>query len=311
MGAAYHAGVLTALADAGFDARDAEIIVGTSAGSSTGAIIRAGFPPKDLANRTLGKSISPEASALVALTGGPPALDLRPKPISGIPRPASPSLLLKASGSPGKVLAGILPTGQISADVIGERINMLYDQSQWPEAPLWICAVDLDNGERVVFGRDRHDASIGVAVQASSAIPGFFEPVIHDGSRYVDGGVHSATNADLLADLELDLVVAISPMSATSERPPPGLPTARPLHSLRLAKEVKHIRNNGTKVLTFQPRPSEVSAMGRNAMDPSRRKATTRAALKSAHERLASSAVAERLEILQACSQLQRAAKPR
>lgn len=298
VGAAYHAGVLTALAEAGFDARDAAIIVGTSAGSSTAAILRAGFPPIDLANRTLGKPISPEARVLVRRSGGPPALDMRPRPVSGIPRPASPGLLLRSNGRPAKALAGLLPSGTISADAIGERINLLYGEAPWPDSQIWICAVDLDSGDRVVFGRDNHDLSIGVAVQASSAIPGFFRPVVHDGKRYVDGGVHSPTNADLVAGLELDIVVIVSPMSATSDRQSSSLPTARPLHGMRLAREVKRIRASGTEVLTFQPTPAEVSVMGPNAMDPSRREATTLASLESARTRLADKKVAERLEML-------------
>lgn len=298
VGAAYHSGVLTALAEAGFDARDADIIVGTSAGSSTAAILRAGFPPLDLAARSLGEPISTEAAALVGRTSGPPALDMRPKPLSGIPRPASPGLLFRSDGRPAKALAGLLPSGTVSADVIGERINLLYGETPWPDSHLWICAVDLERGDRVVFGRDKTDASIGVAVQASSAIPGFFKPVVHDGTRYVDGGVHSPTNADLVAELELDIVVIVSPMSATSARQSPSLPTARPLHGLRLAREVKRIKAAGTQVLTFQPTPSEVSVMGRNAMDPRRREATTRSALESARTRLADPAVAERLEML-------------
>ena len=303
VGAAYHAGVLTALAEAGFDARDAEILVGTSAGSSTAAILRAGFPPIDLANRMLGKQLSPEAAALVALTGGPPALEMRPRPVSGIPRPASPGLLLRSGSRPAKALAGLLPTGTISADVIGERINLLFGEAPWPDSQIWICAVDLDNGDRVVFGRDNNDVSIGVAVQASSAIPGFFQPVMHEGKRYVDGGVHSPTNADLMAELELDIVVIVSPMSATSDRQSSSLPTARPLHGRRLAREVRRIRASGTEVLTFQPTPTEVSVMGRNAMDPSRREATTRSALDSARARLADPSVAERLEMLTAGAQ--------
>lgn len=298
VGAAYQSGVLTGLAEAGFDARDAEIMVGTSAGSSTAAILRAGFPPIDLAPRTLGKPISAEAAAIVGRTGGPPAIDMRPRPFSGIPRPSSPGLLFRSDGRPAKALAGLLPTGTISTDVIGERINMLYGQSPWPDSHLWICAVDLDRGDRVVFGRDHIDASIGVAVQASSAIPGFFRPVVHDGRRYVDGGVHSPTNADLVAGLELDIVVIISPMSATKARQTASIPTARPLHGLRLANEVKRIRASGTEVLTFQPTPSEVSVMGRNAMDAKRREATARSALDSTRTRLADPRVAERLQML-------------
>ncbi len=298
VGAAYHAGVLTALAEAGFDARDAGLIVGTSAGSGVAASLRAGFPALDLAARNLGRPISAEATAIVGRTGGPPIIDYRPQPFSRAFLPASPRLLFHAGRHPAKAIAGLLPTGTISTDVIGERIAALYGDRTWPERPLWICAVDLDRGDRVVFGRDDVDAPIGVAVQASSSIPGFFRPVEHQGRRYVDGGVHSPTNADLLAGAGFDIVVIVSPMSATRIAHGALLPSARPLHARRLAHEVDQIRRAGSQVLTFQPTPADVSAMGRNPMDPARRRATTEAALASARDRLADPAIADRLELL-------------
>lgn len=298
VGAAYHAGVLTALAEAGFDARHADLIVGTSAGSGMAASLRAGFPPIDLAARNLGQPISAEAQAIVERTGGPPVIDYRPQPFSRLPLPASPGLLFRSRRHPAKALAGLLPSGTIPTDEIGERIAALYDGAAWPERPLWVCAVDLVSGERVVFGRSGVDAPIGVAVQASSAIPGFFRPVEHGGRRYVDGGVHSPTNADLAAGAGFELVVIVSPMSATRLAHGALLPSARPIHARRLADEVDQVRRAGGQVLTFQPTPEDVSAMGRNPMDPARRERTTAAALRSARIRLADPAVAARLELL-------------
>lgn len=300
VGAAYHAGVLTALAEVGFDARGAELIVGTSAGSAVAATLRAGFPPLDLAARNLGERISDEAAAIVGRTGGPPTLDMRPRPFSRSPLPASPRLLL--TRHPTKALAGLLPNGTIATDVIGERIALMYDNRSWPERALWICAVDLEHGERVVFGQDAPHAPVGVAVQASSSIPGFFRPVEHDGRRYIDGGVHSPTNADLVAESGFEIVVIVSPMSATRLAHGALLPNARPMHARRLASEVAHVRRAGTEVLTFQPTREVVAAMGRNSMDPARRVATTTAALASARERLADPLVTERLELLRAAS---------
>ncbi len=297
VGAAYHAGVLTALAEAGFDGADAEVIVGTSAGSGVGALIRAGFPTIDLANRNLGKPISAKAAAIVERTGGPPTFDLTP-PTSRIPMPASPSLLYKAATRPGVALAGLLPSGSISTDAIRDRIDAVYQGQRWPKKMLWICAVDLDSGKRVVFGRDGIDVPVGVAVQASSAIPAFFKPVTHDGRRYVDGGVHSPTNADLLAGAGFDVVVVISPMSATNSANRTSFPSIRPMFARRLGSEVRQLRASGTEALTFQPTPAEVGVMGRNAMDESRRAPTTELALDSARTRLSSSAVAERLALL-------------
>lgn len=301
VGAAYHAGVLTALAEAGFDARNAELMVGTSAGAGVAATLRAGFPPIDLAPRNLGETISPEAAAIVGRTGGPPTIDLRPRPFSRIPRPSSPMMSLRSGGRPAKALAGMMPTGTISTDIIGERITALYGGRSWPAASLWICAVDLDNGNRVVFGRD-NDVPIGVAVQASSSIPGAFQPVEHEGRRYIDGAVHSPTNADLLADADLDLVVIVSPMSATRDAQRPAMPSLRPMYAGQLASEVKALRAAGTAVITFQPTPADVDAMGRNAMDARRREATTRSALASTRARLTDDAVAELLVVLRRAS---------
>jgi hypothetical protein len=114
--------------------------------------------------------------------------------------------------------------------------------------------------------------------------------------------VHSPTNADLCADAGFDIVVIVSPMSATRLAHGALLPTARPLHARRLANEVEQIRRTGTQVLTFQPTPADVAAMGRNPMDAGRRSATTDAALVSARARLADPELAERLELLRAAS---------
>ena len=302
VGAAYHAGVLTALAEEGFDVRDADVIVGTSAGAAVGATVRAGFPPLDLAPRHLGEAISHEAAAIVGSAGAPPAFDLRPRPFSRSLLPSSPRLLLRSLRHPTTALAGLLPTGTVGADVISERISMMYGDRSWPEQPLWICAVDLDRGDRVVFGRDAPDVDVGLAVQASSAIPGFFRPVEHGGTRYVDGGVHSPTNANLLAARRCDVVVIVSPMSATRVAHGALLPNARPVHARRLAAEVDRLRRTGTQVLTFQPTPEVVSTMGRNPMDPTRRVATTRSALTSTRQRLEDPSVAERLQLLRSAS---------
>lgn len=302
VGAAYHAGVLCALAEHGFDARDATVIVGTSAGSGIAATLRAGFPPLDLARRNLGGPLSADAVAILARSGGPPTLDLRPRPRAQPVRPASPGLVLRAGRNPVKALTGLLPTGTVSTEEIGERIDALYAGVRWPAAPTWVCAVDLDRGDRVVFGRDDVDVPIGLAVRASSSIPGFFEPVVHAGRRYVDGGVHSPTNADLLVDAGFDLVVVVSPMSATTAGQAAARPSARPLHARRLAGEVARLRAAGPDVLTFQPTPADVAVMGRNSMDAERRTETTRQALESTRSRLADPAIAERLAVLREVS---------
>ncbi len=79
-GGAFHAGVLSALAEVmGWDARTAEIVVGTSAGSVTGAVLRAGLPPTDLAAPRGGTvAVGRGPSRLVTPGGSPHGLPLAP-----------------------------------------------------------------------------------------------------------------------------------------------------------------------------------------------------------------------------------------
>ncbi len=298
VGSAYHAATLTALAEVGIDARDASLIVGTSAGSGTGAVVRAGFPPADLTNRLLGMPVSAEAAAIVERTGGPPTIPMRPRPFSRPPVPSSLGMAMRNWRHPGKVITGLLPRGTVPTGVISESIDLLYDDLPWPEDPLWVCAVRLDNGELRVFGRDDVDASIGTTVRASSAIPGFFEPVVHRGTSYVDGGLRSPTNADLLAELALAVVIIVSPMSATSGGQRAGGLSSRPIHSRRLSSEVATLRAHGVEVVTVQPTADDVAVMGRNAMDASRREPVANQALATARARFDDPRIAEILDEL-------------
>src|SRR6185436_1244121 len=152
---------------------------------------------------------------------------------------------------------------------ISAGLRVLFDA--WPEAPLWVNAVELAAGRRVTFGRDlEYDADVATAVAASCAIPTFFEPVEIRGARFVDGGAHSPTNADLVAGIGLDLVIVSSPMSIASNalRMAPDQP-ARRYNRLTLAREARRVRSAGTPVITFQPTTADLAVMGLNAMDPS------------------------------------------
>lgn len=301
-GGAWHAGVLAALADLGWDARTADLIVGTSAGSGTASILRLGVPPADLLAGALGEPMSDVGASLAAKAGPPVAI---PEPVLGrrIPTPAALGLAVRSLGRPWdlrpfKTAAGLLPPGRVSTDFIGDRIRRTHD-APWPEAPTWICAVRLADGQRVVFGRDIHDAHIATAVEASSSIPGFFAPVDHGPHTYVDGGVHSPTNADLVAGLGFDLVVVSSPMSATRDAiRRPAWSGARSLHAARLAREVKAIRDAGTPVLAIQPGPDVVDVVGINSMDMSRRSDIARISHETVAEHLRSDRVADRIELL-------------
>ena len=309
VGHAFHAGVLAALTDAtGWDARRAEIIVGTSAGSLVGALVRAGLSGPDLAARSTDTALSAEGHELVqralAATQHLAPIPPRAPRRRGFPTMSSPAALARAALQPwnvrpGAVAAAVLPAGRISTEVIASGLRPLFGDT-WPDRALWISAVDLHTGRRVSFGRAGAPAAdVASAVAASCAIPGFFAPVSIHGVRYVDGGAHSPTNADLVAGLGLDLVVISSPMSVArnSVRFAADQP-ARRLSRFNLVREAAAIRRGGTPVITFQPTPDDLAVMGLNAMDPERGAEVTRQARESATVRIARRDAIERVAIL-------------
>lgn len=77
---------------------------------------------------------------------------------------------------------------------------------------LYIVAMNLDTSERVIFGPDeKNDVAISEAIQASTAIPGFYKPARLKGIDYIDGGVRRTANMDIAFDKGADLVICYNP----------------------------------------------------------------------------------------------------
>ncbi|MBI1394831.1 MAG: patatin-like phospholipase family protein [Betaproteobacteria bacterium] len=70
---------------------------------------------------------------------------------------------------------------------------------------LGIVATDLHSGEQVVF----RQGDTGLAVRASSCVPGVFQPVTINGREYVDGGLTSPVPVKAARDLGADIVIAV------------------------------------------------------------------------------------------------------
>ena len=307
VGHAFHAGTLAALAAAtGWDPRRVGLVVGTSAGSGVAATLRGGVSAADLYARLTGSPLTPEGATLYARLGAPVELPSAPaRPGGRLPAPAAPAFLVRGAMRPwavrpGTLLAALLPEGRYATEAVGSRVRGFHTMA-WPDQPTWICAVRLDSGARVVFGREGSpEVDVATAVEASSAIPGFFRPVDVDGMRYVDGGAHSPTNVDLLTGQGLDLVVVVSPMSAVRAafRGPVPAVAGRLMHSRALATEVRAVRRTGTKVVVFQPTPDDLAVMGWNAMDFRRREAVARQARRTAEARLSRAHVRDHLAAL-------------
>ena len=270
VGQAYHAGVLAALEDqCKWDPRTADVIVGSSAGAIVGALLRAGIAAGDLAAWTVKAPLEDEAARRLLPAELPELARFRPGGLLRSPlRRPHPAMVVRVLRRPWQFrpLAAFLSLATPGPFDITDHLDSLrtIEDDGWPVRDLWICAVRRRDGRRVVFGRrGRLDVPLHLAVAASCAVPGYFAPV-HIGSRaYIDGGVHSPTNADLLRTrAELDLVIVVSPMSGAGARPTSVNGLLRRHSGRHLASEIGALHAAGLPVVVFEPGPVEQAAMG-------------------------------------------------
>ncbi|WP_325597152.1 patatin-like phospholipase family protein [Iamia sp.] len=306
VGQAYQAGVLTSLAhDLGWDPRTAEVVVGTSAGSVTATLLRLGVSASDLAAGAVEAPLSDEGAPVIEeLRGDPPAI---PPPtwrnVARPWRPPSPSLLVRNlrrpwAFRPSVAALTLMPAGTVDIERQAEALAEATEGAPWPER-LWICTVRRRDGARVVFGRPgAPSAPLSKAVLASCAIPGYFRPIGIDGEEHLDGGVHSSTNADVLRDEGLDLVIVVASMSvAGGWAAVPDVLLRRGVHR-RLDRELSRLRRAGTTVVRIEPGPRVLRAMGVNAMADGRGADVVREAFLDTGRRTSQPEVAARLASL-------------
>ena len=286
VGASWLIGALEALeAETGWTGAQAERIVGTSAGSVIGALTAAGVSPELMGAYASGASLDGYAEAEARagemserysgseyrLTRALPSLG------PGSWRLIAGTLRHPRSHNPAALLAGWLPRGFVSTDPI-QRLVESYIPGAWPDHPsYWAVAADYATGRRTAFGsQGAPPARVAEAVAASCAIPGFYHPPKISGRRYVDGGICSNSNLDLLAGHDLDLVVCLNPMSsliqATGGSPADRFAALmRAAAGRRVGHEARKLRGAGTKVLILQPGAEDCQLMGLNLMSGARR----------------------------------------
>lgn len=274
VGQAYHAGVLAALEhDCGWDARNADVIVGTSAGSITGALLRSGISAAELAAWAVKAPLFRESKFHQAMGGEFPELEpFGARHVFGrLPNLPGREMLWRAILRPWQfrpltAALALLAPGRL--DIAGQLAALREVMGpDWPDRQLWICAVRRRDGRRVVFGRPgTPEVPLYRAIAASCAVPGYFAPVRIGHHTYIDGGAHSPTNAAILRKATLDLVIIISPMSGPAGRLADPYAAARWHADRTLRREARALRASGTQVVVFQPTPVEQDVIGNDFM---------------------------------------------
>ena len=211
------------------------VMLGTSAGAAIAATLLAGTPTEEVIELISSPPSDADREQMRSIGTG-----VRRNPIRTL-RPVAPSLVLCVRHvGVATALAGLLPAGLFPTVML----RQFAKTHEWP-AQLWVPSVRLDDGRTVVFGRDQIPAKLGDALEATSAIPGVFQPKTIDGARYVDGAVASSTHADTLVAEQLDVVL----ISAPSARSGGGPLRARARRSLRNEDELLRASGSRTRIL--------------------------------------------------------------
>jgi NTE family protein len=247
-GIAWITGLLAGLAEAGQDVTGAELLVGTSAGSTVAAQVGSGIGLEELYARQVDPAL--QAAEIMA------EMDLEKFAAeigAAVGTAASVPEMRRAVGRVA-LEARTVPEPERRA-VIESRLP----SHTWPERALRVVAVDAETGEARVFDRDSGVPLVD-AVAASCAVPGVWPPVTIGSRRYVDGGVRSMANADLAAGA--DRVLVIAPMGTTEP-----FPSEQPLE-----RTVGELRAQGAEVAVVVPDEASRAAVGANPLDPATRR---------------------------------------
>jgi NTE family protein len=268
LGEAWMMGVLAGIEDgAGFDLRDCESFVGTSAGAIVAAHLAAGRSPRrpsavgtdlDVASPQPARGLALAAVGAIRRAGGfalaasstfaplalgvaaPGGAVLRAFLLRGLPRPADNLAALRRQ-----------------VEATGARFD----------GRLRVTAVDRGTGRRVVFGRPgAPDATVAEAVEASCTVPWLFSPVKIGGREYVDGGVWSPTNLDAAPAGHDTHVLCLNPTASLTSTQT-LLAVMRNVSRSAVSLEGLALRRRGAAVQTVAPNNECAAAMGSNFMD--------------------------------------------
>ncbi|MFE4228644.1 patatin-like phospholipase family protein [Arthrobacter sp. NPDC056886] len=261
-GNAWLIGVIAGLFDPGPDVTDADLIIGTSAGSTAAAQL-AGATPAELFAAILAAAPQQRTGPVGSGSGRVrPAADHMDRTSKIIAAAEDAADMRRRMGAAALDLDAE-SDGSWQARWRATVAARLPSQ-HWPDRTVLITAVNARTGEPVVF--DRHSGVDLVDAVAASCASGFAYRV--GGSYYIDGGYRSnAENADLAAGYARVLV--LSPFGGRSRTPLEW--------GMHLATQVDELRARGSRVEAIFPDSNSEHMFGANAMDLSLRPPAARA----------------------------------
>jgi len=252
VGVSWSIGVLHALSESlGFDPADAHMKVGTSAGSVVAAMLhpRVGLANQVEHERTAGAGRDDGWATSFDIGLLAQIFQLWTSTSTMTPEVAR-QIGERAQRASQK-------TSDDWVAVLRERLGDI----DWPPGDVRMATVSCDTGERRVW-KAGDGVDVVRAVSASSAVPGLIPPVEVAGDPYMDGGVWSLLNSDLVHGTGVDDVVILAPQAGTGVL----APGAR----AHLEREAEALKGDGFRVHALVPGEG-YEPIGANAMDAAMR----------------------------------------
>jgi NTE family protein len=231
-GTAWLGGILAGFADAGIARLEVDTIMGTSGGCIVAGIVASGAPLDTCYRDELRQRAEPPASVPPSGRSVEELANQLTQAVAGLTDAGE---MRRRVGR----LARAEPTGAM-ADY-RRRIRSYLPFADWPQRRFATVAIDTMTGEPRVFDPDC-GVDVVTAVAAACAIPTLCPVVDADGRSYMDGGVRSNENLDLLTDVGHVLVIS-----------PRGTLCPQPYGGLSLAEEIDLVRRRGARVDVIEP----------------------------------------------------------
>ncbi len=272
VGIAWEAGLIAGLLEEGVDLREADYVLGTSAGSFVGSQLAAGRDMRQtleaiLAEDARQKSAAETAQPRTASAAAPSG----PTPMMTLMRLMQEAAEGKRSGEEVRRELGAFALAAKTVDeetFIKSFGRSLSEGGQWPARRFACTAVDTATGEFQVWDNDS-GVPLAQAVASSCSVPGVYPPITIKGKRWMDGGMRSGTNADIPKGYDKVLVVAV--------RIGAGDPAALERSKAALDRELQVLRDGGATVGLITPDEGSAAAFGNNLMDARKRPGAARA----------------------------------
>jgi NTE family protein len=247
-GIAWMTGLLFGLNERSVDLGNAELILGTSAGSAVAAQLGCPISLEELYLRQVDPALQTRE-----ITPNPRLLQQLLEAFPAIAKPYNRAELTRKVGQ--WALRAPTVTEAERRSVVAARLPA----HAWPDRLLRITAVDTETGETRIFDRLSGTGLVD-AVAASCAVPGVWPPVTIDGRRYMDGGVRSSDNADLAQGYAR--IVILSPNGLRADE----------IVAFPLRDQIEILENAGAQTYLIEPDDASRTAIGLNPLLPATRK---------------------------------------